>query len=110
MTVSMTNKTMDKSAVLSRVFTFHSVRTFLSGTKPVDDNQKQRQTFASRASRNRSLYALIQKQKEKDRIETERIEGRVITEWDLYKKITLKQKDFEITLSNPFKVTISSLT
>lgn len=54
-----------KSGMLSKLYTFHSIGTFYSkNARHLTEKEKylrQRQTYASRAQRNRSLFALYQK-------------------------------------------------
>lgn len=58
-----TKSLLQKSGLLSKMFTFRSIATYHSkkAKNVVTEKQfylKQRQTYASRAQRNRSLYAI----------------------------------------------------
>ena len=102
---------LNKSGKLSKLFTFRSIGTYYSkGAKQLNDKErylKQRQTYASRAQRNRSLYAIYQKKVELEERKAHELDLKIYDLWDVRKHIAFKRKKMYTVLSDDTKAILN---
>lgn len=83
--------------------TFHSMRSLKPETEQ-ERREREKKTYAQRAARNRSLYALAQKQEEINREKKLEQDTNLRAEWVLTKDIVLRSGKYEEKLLQKTKV------